>query len=54
MPAGQSVCGYPSFRSTNGLGFHFDKDEAALVDEGAMRHPILSSVLYLSGSAAGA
>jgi hypothetical protein len=34
-----------------GLSFHFDKDEAKLVSSGEMHHPILSSVLYLTGTA---
>ena len=35
-----------------GLSFHFDKDEAKLVSSGEMHHPILSSVLYLTGTSA--
>jgi hypothetical protein len=34
-----------------GLKFHFDKDEQLLVAEGRMVHPLLSSVLYLTGDA---
>lgn len=32
----------------SGLAFHWDKDEAQLVETGVMRHPLLSSVLYLN------
>jgi hypothetical protein len=37
------------YRPGAGLAFHFDKDEARLVRDGVMRHPLLSSVLYLTG-----
>lgn len=37
------------YRPGAGLAFHFDKDEAAYKDTGTMRHPALSSVLYLTG-----
>lgn len=37
-----------------GLKFHFDKDEQLLVAEGRMVHPLLSSVLYLTGDAGAA
>jgi hypothetical protein len=40
------------YRPGAGLAFHFDKDEARLVRDGAMRHPLLSSVLYLTGGPA--
>lgn len=33
-----------------GLAFHFDKDEAAIVDQGRMINPIFSSIIYLTGS----
>ena len=41
------------YRPGAGLAFHFDKDEAGFKDTGNMRHPALSSVLYLTGAAEG-
>ena len=38
------------YEGGRGLGFHFDKDEHAMAQEGRMVNPILSSVLYLTGS----
>jgi hypothetical protein len=38
------------YEGGRGLGFHFDKDEHAMAEEGRMVNPILSSVLYLTGS----
>lgn len=32
-----------------GLDFHFDKDETLMKEQSEMRHPYLSSVLYLTG-----
>ena len=37
------------YEGGRGLGFHFDKDEHAMAEEGRMVNPILSSVLYLTG-----
>ncbi|GBF94117.1 hypothetical protein Rsub_07104 [Raphidocelis subcapitata] len=37
------------YQPGRGLAFHFDKDEQLLVEEGAMAHPVWSSVLYLTG-----
>ena len=33
-----------------GLDFHFDKDETLMKERGKMRHPHVSSILYLTGS----
>lgn len=44
---------HQAYRPGSGLAFHFDKDEAAFKDTGTMRHPVLSSVLYLTGEADG-
>lgn len=38
------------YEGGRGLGFHFDKDEHVMAAEGRMINPILSSVLYLTGS----
>jgi hypothetical protein len=38
------------YQPGKGLAFHFDKDESLLVTEGRTVNPILSSVLYLTGS----
>jgi hypothetical protein len=38
------------YEGGRGLGFHFDKDEHAMSEQGQMVNPILSSVLYLTGS----
>ena len=32
-----------------GLAFHFDKDEHLLKEEGTMVHPIVNSIIYLTG-----
>lgn len=37
-----------------GLAFHFDKDERAMQEEGRMITPLLSSVLYLTGTSGAA
>lgn len=34
-----------------GLAFHFDKDEHLFNEEQRMVHPLLSSILYLTGAA---
>lgn len=38
------------YEGGSGLAFHFDKDEHFFKSEQIMRHPYLSSVLYLTGS----
>ena len=35
-----------------GLAFHFDKDEHLLKEEGTMMHPIVNSIIYLTGDSA--
>ena len=35
-----------------GLAFHFDKDEHLLKEEGTMVHPIVNSIIYLTGDSA--
>ena len=35
-----------------GLAFHFDKDEHLLKEEGTMVHPIINSIIYLTGDSA--
>lgn len=35
-----------------GLAFHFDKDEHLLTSEGKMVHPIVNSIIYLTGESA--
>ena len=35
-----------------GLAFHFDKDEHRLKEEGTMVHPIVNSIIYLTGDSA--
>jgi hypothetical protein len=40
------------YEGGRGLGFHFDKDEHAMAAHGRMATPLLSSVLYLTGSPA--
>ena len=35
-----------------GLAFHFDKDEHLLKEEGTMVHPIVNSIIYLTGNRA--
>lgn len=42
------------YRPGAGLAFHFDKDESQYKQTGCMRHPALSSVLYLTGDQQGA
>ena len=37
------------YQPGKGLDFHFDKDEALMKEKNQMRHPVLSSILYLSG-----
>eukprot|EP00980_Cylindrotheca_fusiformis_P029741 scaffold23803_cov132-Cylindrotheca_fusiformis.AAC.5 len=50
-----SICGFEWWVHTRpiqanlGHNLHFDTDEAMLAQEGKVTHPILSSVLYLSG-----
>jgi hypothetical protein len=50
-----SICGYEWWVHTRpiqanlGHNLHFDTDEAILSQEGKITHPILSSVLYLTG-----
>lgn len=36
-----------------GLDFHFDKDERLMKEQKQMSHPILSCILYLTGSPEG-
>ena len=43
-----SLC--QDYERGKGLAFHFDKDEALFKEHGRMEHPLLSSVLYLTGS----
>jgi len=38
------------YKPGKGLAFHFDKDETLFKERQEMKHPVLSSVLYLSGS----
>ena len=38
------------YESGRGLSFHFDKDEWMMANEQGMVNPVLSSVLYLTGS----
>jgi hypothetical protein len=42
-----------TYEAGRGLTFHFDKDEAAMEADGRMLNPILSSVLYLTGTPQG-
>jgi hypothetical protein len=39
------------YENGRGLGMHFDKDEAIVLEEGRVVTPILSSVLFLTGTA---
>lgn len=38
------------YKNGRGLGMHFDKDEALVLEEGRLVTPILSSVLFLTGT----
>ena len=40
------------YEQGKGLPFHFDKDEQLFKERQQMVHPVLSSVLYLTGAAA--
>jgi hypothetical protein len=52
---GESICGFEwwthtrPIRANLGHNLHFDTDEAILAQERRVTHPILSSVLYLTG-----
>jgi hypothetical protein len=52
---GDSICGFEwwahtrPIRANLGHNLHFDTDEAILAQEGRVTHPILSSILYLTG-----
>ena len=35
-----------------GLAFHFDKDEHLLSSKGQMVHPMVNSIIYLTGDSA--
>ncbi len=37
------------YEQGKGLAFHFDKDEYLFKQEQQMHHPLLSSILYLTG-----
>ena len=48
-----AVLGLPQvYEQGKGLPFHFDKDESLFKEQQAMVHPMLSSVLYLTGASA--
>ena len=57
---GDAICGFEwwahtrPIRANVGHNLHFDTDEAILAQEGLITHPILSSVLYLTGGCDGA
>lgn len=40
------------YEQGKGLPFHFDKDESLFKQQQEMAHPMLSSVLYLTGASA--
>ena len=46
-------CHHRPISANLGHNLHFDTDEALLADEQAISHPIMSSVLYLTGGADG-
>ena len=52
---GDSICGFEwwthtrPIRANLGHNLHFDTDEAILAQQGQVTHPILSSILYLTG-----
>lgn len=41
-----------SYEAGRGLTFHFDKDEHIMAQRKEMSHPVLSCILYLTGSSA--
>jgi hypothetical protein len=55
LEKGESICGFEWWVHTRpiqanlGHNLHFDTDESMLAQEGKVTHPIMSSVLYLTG-----
>lgn len=47
---GQIYCVMQVYEPGKGLDFHFDKDESLMKKHNVMKHPYLSSVLYLTGN----
>lgn len=45
-------CSCQIYEHGRGLAFHFDKDEHLLSKEGRMVHPIVNSIIYLTGDSA--
>ena len=44
-----NLCCAQRYEKGRGLAFHFDKDEHAMRETGAMLQPQLSSIVYLTG-----
>lgn len=45
------LCVQQVYKRGQGLAFHFDKDETLYKKSGDMKHPVHSSILYLTGTA---